>query len=268
MKTKIFFLVLLIAFVINNLFSQDVITKRDNSEMKVKVIEIQESSIKYKPFDFLEGPMRSILLIDVLKIVYENGRIENFIQVEPKREVPVQSETPSSSNKPSSEEKSKINYYPWGAFGRISAQLWDNADLSEFFGTNMLYGGGIEKQIFNHFIIGADFDFASKTKDEMTLTYTQLGGFIKFSWANFGTRTLLLYSQFGVRGVSFKHTEVDYSSNATGIGFSALLGLEIPLGEKVTLNLSWDSVFANVTSEGETTKAGSEIFSGGIIVRF
>jgi hypothetical protein len=279
MKTKLFFLVILVTFVTNSVFSQDIIVKKDKSTVRAKIIEIGETSIKYNLFEFPNEPPRIIQISNIREIIYESGRVETFGDVEEAKEtvketkviVPVQTEVKAEvsakANEPV-ETQQNVSYYPWGAFGRISAQLWNNVDLSEFFGTNMLYGGGIEKQIFNHFIIGADFDFASKTKDEMTLTYTQIGGFIKFSWANFGTKTLLLYSQFGVRGVSFKNTEADYSSTATGIGFSALLGLEIPLGEKVTLNLAWDSVFANVTSEGETTKAGSEIFSGGIIIHF
>jgi opacity protein-like surface antigen len=268
MKTKIFFLVILVTFVTNALFSQDIIFMRDGSQIKGKVTEFEGNLIKYKPFDFLEGPTRSVSISDVNRIVYEGGRVENFVIVKEEKVTPPPISNPVTVSQPSSQEAQTTNYYPWAVFGRISGQSWHNSDLSEFFGTNVLYGGGIEKQILDHFIIGADFDFASKTKDEMTLAYTQFGGFVRFSWATFGTRTLLIYSQLGVRGVSFRHTEVDYSKSATGIGFSAILGLEIPLGKKVTLNLAWDSVFSNVTSEGETTNAGSEIFSGGLLFRF
>lgn len=267
MKTKMFILGILVVFATNVAFSQDVIFMRDGSQIKGKVTEFEGNLIKYKPFDFLEGPTRSVSISDVNRIAYENGRIESFVIVETPKEVPVQSEIPTNS-KSSSEENQATSSYPWAVFGRISGQSWHNSDLSEFFGTNPLYGGGIEKQILDHFIIGADFDFASKTKDEVTMRYTHFGGFVKFSWATFGAKTLLLYSQLGVRGVSFRHVEVDYSKSATGIGFSAIPGLEIPLGEKVTLNLAWDSVFSNVTSDGETTNAGSEIFSGGLIYHF
>lgn len=66
MKTKIFFFVaILVTVVTNAMFSQDLIVKRDYSELKVKVLEIQENSIKYKSFDFLEGPLRSISISDV-----------------------------------------------------------------------------------------------------------------------------------------------------------------------------------------------------------
>jgi hypothetical protein len=247
------------------LFSQDLIIKRDNSEMKVKVIEFEGNLIKYKPFDFLEGPLRSIPISDVLKIVYENGRVENFVIVEtPQREVPIQQvEVPQSVTEPVKAEN--YNYFPMGIFLRVSGQIWHNEGLSEFFGTNVLYGGGIEKQVSTHFKFGGDFDFASKTKDEVTFRYTQFGGFVKFTWGDFGGRNVVIYSELGAKGVSLKGIEGQYSSKGTGFGFSALLGLEISLGAKTTLNLGWNSVFGNITFEDETVNVGNEIFSGGLI---
>jgi hypothetical protein len=269
MKTKIFFLIILVAFATNNLFSQDVILMRDGSLIKGKVIEFQDNLVKYKPFDFLEGPTRSVSISNVAKITYENGRIENYIQVEVPKEVPVQAETPRIDNQPSSQKEATTKkYYPVRAFFRFSGQLWHNKDLSDFFGTNLLGGVGIEKQVFDHIVIGADVDFVSKTKDEITMRYAQYGGYIKFSWATFSSGSPLLYSQIGVRGLSLQDIEADFTDKATGVGFSFLLGLEIPIGKRTTLNLAWDTVLGNVTYQGEQINMGSEIFSGGLVFSF
>jgi hypothetical protein len=265
MKTKIFFLVILVAFVANNLFSQDVILMRDGSLIKGKVVEFQDNLVKYKPSDFLEGPTRSVSISNVAKITYENGRIENYIQIE----VPVQAETPRIDNQSSSQEEATTKkYYPIRTFFRFSGQLWSNKDISDFFGTNLLGGVGIEKQVFDHIVIGADVDFVSKTKDEITMRYAQYGGYVKFSWATFNSGSPLLYCQIGVRGLSLQDIEDDLTDKATGVGFSFLLGLEIPIGKRTTLNLAWDSVLGNVTYEGEQINMGSEIFSGGLVFSF
>jgi len=58
MKIKFLFLIILFAFTNKTIYSQDLIIKRDNSELKAKIIEILENTIKYKPIDFLEGTFK------------------------------------------------------------------------------------------------------------------------------------------------------------------------------------------------------------------
>lgn len=241
-------------------FSQDVIVKRDNSEIKAKVIEIQENSIKYKPFDFLEGPLRSVPTSDVLKIIYENGRIENFVMVE--KEVSP-AENSSSDNQVSTKKNS--NYYPLRIFGRVGVQFWINEDLSDFFGNNPLFGAGIEKQLFSDLKIGADIDFISKTKDEVTLNYTQFGVSAKYSWYAFGSDRPNICGGFGVKGVSLKDIEDNYSWKGISVGFSALAEIELPLGKKIILNLGLTTIWGKIPFEEEKINIGSNIFYGGLI---
>jgi hypothetical protein len=55
------------------IFGQDVITKRDGSELKTKVIEVGINEIKYKNFENPDGPTYVISKADVFMIKYENG---------------------------------------------------------------------------------------------------------------------------------------------------------------------------------------------------
>lgn len=77
---------------INTLFAQDFIYKSDGSEIEVKVIEITTDVIKYKKYDFLDGPIYNIKIENVFMIVYENGQKEVF-----KNKV-VHQEDPSNNN--------------------------------------------------------------------------------------------------------------------------------------------------------------------------
>ena len=56
----------------------DVITFKNGDEIKAKVIEITQSEIKYKRFDYLDGPGRVALKTDVFAINYSNGTRELF----------------------------------------------------------------------------------------------------------------------------------------------------------------------------------------------
>jgi len=75
---KYIFLFYFFIFPFFNLFSQDIIVKKDGSEIKAKVVEIDLQKIKYKEFDFQNGPIRNIDKSDVFMIIYQNGKRENF----------------------------------------------------------------------------------------------------------------------------------------------------------------------------------------------
>ena len=66
--------------------AQDVITKKDGTDISAKVLEISDSAIKYKKFDNQEGPTYVISTSDILLIRYENGEKDIFNKEEPKQE--------------------------------------------------------------------------------------------------------------------------------------------------------------------------------------
>lgn len=70
----LFFALLTVTF----LQAQDIITKTDRTEIKALVTEISDETIKYKLFEFKEGPVYNLKRAEVHKIVYSNGREELF----------------------------------------------------------------------------------------------------------------------------------------------------------------------------------------------
>ena len=56
-----------------NLSAQDIIYKKDKSEIKAKVTEIGLDEIKYKMFDLQDGPDIVISKSDIWKIKFNNG---------------------------------------------------------------------------------------------------------------------------------------------------------------------------------------------------
>ena len=60
-------------------YSQDVIFKRNGSQVKAKITEIGTSEIKYKVPGNPEGPVYAIDKSSVNKIVYQNGREEVYV---------------------------------------------------------------------------------------------------------------------------------------------------------------------------------------------
>ena len=113
MKNSILFCTLLLSF---SLFSQDVIFLEDRSEINSVVKEINEETIKYKAYDFQDGPLRSISTSKVFMIIYENGKREKFnvdyISSEQSQTNPENNET--DSIKMSRKLKNNKNY---GAIG-------------------------------------------------------------------------------------------------------------------------------------------------------
>lgn len=85
MKASLKIYLLLFMFCSFNLFGQDLIITNSKEELKTKVIEIEELLIKYKKFDFQDGPIYSIKKSEVFLIIYSNGTRETFNQNEVNR---------------------------------------------------------------------------------------------------------------------------------------------------------------------------------------
>jgi len=58
--------------------AQDLIILRDGSVIEAKVTEISPSEIRYKRYNYLDGPTIVIPVTNVLSIRYENGNVEQF----------------------------------------------------------------------------------------------------------------------------------------------------------------------------------------------
>ncbi|MBR5255429.1 MAG: hypothetical protein IKV62_01465 [Bacteroidales bacterium] len=69
------------------MYAQDIITKKDGTDIQTKVTEVGESQISYKKFSNLNGPVYTISISDVLMITYENGEREMY-NVEKKSSLP------------------------------------------------------------------------------------------------------------------------------------------------------------------------------------
>lgn len=79
---KNIFYSLLIIFLSNIIHAQDIVVKLNNDEIKTKIIEITDETIKYKEFDFQDGPIRNIKISEVFMVLYENGKREKFTALE------------------------------------------------------------------------------------------------------------------------------------------------------------------------------------------
>ena len=62
-------------------FAQDIITKKDATEMKVKVVKVGASEIEYKQWSNLDGPVYTVPTDDVFTIKYENGQRDVISQI-------------------------------------------------------------------------------------------------------------------------------------------------------------------------------------------
>jgi hypothetical protein len=75
MRTTFFILVL---FLFQLSYSQDIITTRKGDDIKAKVIEIGQQEVKYKKFENQEGPTYSIYKSEIMLIRYANGSKDIF----------------------------------------------------------------------------------------------------------------------------------------------------------------------------------------------
>lgn len=60
--------------------SQDIIFKKDGTEIQAKVLEVMPDLVKYKIYSSVEGPIYSEYKSEILLIKYEDGRKDIFIE--------------------------------------------------------------------------------------------------------------------------------------------------------------------------------------------
>lgn len=71
MKKSVFLLICIIASL--NVYAQDIITKSNGDEIVAKVLEVNPDNLKYKLWDYMDGPTYTILKSEILLVKYENG---------------------------------------------------------------------------------------------------------------------------------------------------------------------------------------------------
>ena len=76
MKKTLAIIMLLLASSV--IYAQDIITKKDGTDIQAKVTEVGESQIAYKKFSNLEGPTYIMDISDILMITYQNGEREMY----------------------------------------------------------------------------------------------------------------------------------------------------------------------------------------------
>jgi|GEM_PF-6867792 hypothetical protein len=63
-------------------FAQDIITKRDGVDIEAEVLETTDENIKYKKFDFQDGPTYTEKTSEILIVRYENWSEDIFLKEE------------------------------------------------------------------------------------------------------------------------------------------------------------------------------------------
>jgi hypothetical protein len=80
---KVFFIIVLMTLTVTGAMAQDLITKRNGSELNVKVIEVGENEVKYRSSGDDSGPLRIISKSEIFRIKYANGSTDVFNQSQP-----------------------------------------------------------------------------------------------------------------------------------------------------------------------------------------
>lgn len=166
MKKQIL-LLLVLGLISVSAFSQDIIVKRNGDEIESKVLEISTETIKYKEFDFQDGPTRNIKISDVFMIIYENGKREKFTT----------SETASNNLATSNNETNlnrKGNYFSiapgygnsYGGLGlrfqyvtpgNVRVGIHGGAGYFPSMGGWLLYSGGVQIYFWDYMYVDAQF---------------------------------------------------------------------------------------------------------------
>lgn len=106
-----------------NTQAQDLIIKKDGTDISAKVLEITTSEIKYNKFENLTGPIYTVLKSDVLMIRYENGTKDIFNESETIKNV-------SAENEDTNDDVYKVEINKFGG-KKVEMQKGEKIDIIE-----------------------------------------------------------------------------------------------------------------------------------------
>lgn len=225
--------------------SQDVIVKKDGTEIQAKVLELTTNVIKYKEYDFQDGPTRNIPMTEVFMIIYSNGKREVISpSIEAEKEGPSYYDPDSNSPGASSRTQAQntTNYRRYGGF----------SSLSVGYGTS--YGGTGLK--FQYVTRGDQDDFRVGIHGGVGYLIGNPSGFLYSAGVNFFLYDyLFLNLQFGAFGkweFSANNGFQSFYDSGTIFGPTFQLGYDIFFTDNFGLNIaSGISIGIDDYSQGE-----------------
>jgi hypothetical protein len=212
----------------------DVILLQNGEEIKAKVIEITDTQIKYKDFDFQDGPTRNIIISEVFRITYKNGKVELFSVKKTKENYTAVTDPKPINSFTQSNQDDKLNQieYDFDLYFRTGVGISYGIP-----GINFQYRKGI---MATHIGIGY-------------LPYENLHWTIglKSYWSK--TSPFYIELQYGTTGTITCYQNVSHSyEESPTYGFSYMIGGDFCWGKKVKygfnagLGYSWSFLtFAN-----------------------
>jgi hypothetical protein len=265
---KIFIIALFCFSFINSNYAQDKIMFIDGTEILSKVIEINNTEIKYKNFADISGPTIITLKKNIFIIKYENGTkevfTENLIKDSPKN---IQVETKLNTNYCVKKGNKIIDAFYGVTFNNYGASTLINYWPRPNNITNKYCIGGAFEYLVNDKIgIGAEITYRvlSGSADEeryrwdslyysenfkMDIKYEKLRTLAKINVHFYKTNKVDFYSNFGL-GLVFERIEfnqeppsINYpnfhnyrNDNRTTFGIKAGLGLRAYLSDVVGIH--------------------------------
>ena len=90
------FLIIIFSLTVQLIYAQDTIIRRDGNKIVAKITEVNPNDIKYKRFDFMEGPLYTLQKERIKFVIYSNNSKESFEDYVPP--LPSLINTPSSAD--------------------------------------------------------------------------------------------------------------------------------------------------------------------------
>jgi hypothetical protein len=131
-------LIVFLIITVINAKAQDIIVKNDKTEIKAKIEELTETTIKYKKIEMLDGPSYNINKRDVFMIIYKNGTkeyIESSTNTPP--QAPIQNNPSILSTNTTIQGSTSVNNQPTQPAGGHTAMKKIRRGYYEFEGKRL-----------------------------------------------------------------------------------------------------------------------------------
>lgn len=216
--------------------AQDIIVKNDKTELKVKVLEITDVSIRYKKFEMPDGPTYSIAKAEVFMIMYQNGTKEYMETIQPKPAAPKQPTPQNTTNAVTSAMNNNTdNSFQSSSSGKKTKQSCWGAEVGVL-NTGASIGSNVTVESVIRMRAGIYYAIPLSEKISLTpaLTITGKGShFFYYDYASLSNVTEDINISF--LEIPFKLSYTTGSTKGLVLGIAPTLGIIISQSEKGTV---------------------------------
>lgn len=217
-------------------FAQDIIVTRDAKRIEAKILEVSSSEIKYKEYNYQDGPLFILNTSEINTIIYQNGSVKIYGQdqqntpqpVTPQAQTTVATQQTNTIDSPTQQPETITDIQQVIDSSAIRPDFFDeltrNGSLPIITKEGDVYYANGYKMTWEQYLMFIQENCQEAYSSYKTGKKLQLIGWNLFGYGIAGAVVGGVMTGFGIKALNSSHYSSRYDNTSVGLGY----GLALP----------------------------------------